>query len=99
VVAADTGGQPLVGGARVTPRPRRRTEVTVLLDAATGDGDGDGVPDSLDDCPGVACRGGAMADLAGPFDLLPGPDLLAPPLCVVAGTAGSALTFSPLDGS
>jgi hypothetical protein len=112
VVTATTGGQPLVGGTRITTQPKKQTRVEVVLDAATADGDGDGVPDTIDDCPtaadpdqvngagngpGDACRSdGGVADLAMPPDLPPSGPDMVPALCAISGGAGSALAF---DGS
>jgi hypothetical protein len=83
VVRAETGGQPLLGGTRVTTQPHHQTQAQIVLDAATSDSDGDGVPDTLDDCEtnadpdqtdsdgngrGDACEAGGGSDGGGGND-------------------------------
>jgi hypothetical protein len=93
VVVDGDGG--LEGGAMVTSVPHGQARATVTLQSGTPDADGDGVPDAIDDCPGVADPDQANTQGSGEGDACRGvdlggvdagaPDLLVVPSCATAG--------------
>ncbi len=90
VAAVADGGRE--GFATLTAQAGRTVTVPLVLSSSTADGDHDGVPDAIDDCPGVANPDQANARGAGPGDacatmdaLPPGSDLAPSPVCPVAG--------------